>query len=248
MKYILPIGTVAVAILLLVLWAAGVFSSPATSIVPVVSSTPIPSPISLIVTPTPISTLAPIITNSTTATPVPTATLVPVMTPSPTLVVTHGPTPIAVAGGGGGGGAPVITPVPTPSPTPQLPANPTRDLPSTVEQGQSFDVIIEFAAPYSEFNSIGIADTIPGGWIVQLKNISCSPVVETGRLNGSTVEYTWGSSYNAGTQFTAIYTVTMPADVPFGKYTFSGNLYYFIEEEGIITESIAGEQHIFIEE
>lgn len=251
MKHILPIGAIAVAILLLVLWGAGVFSSPATSVLPATTSTPMPSPISLI-TLTPILTPVVTVTPVTTLAPTPTITPSPMLTPSPTLVVTHSPTPIAMAGGSGGSGGsiPVITPsptpVPTPTPTPRLPANPIRSLPSTAELGQSFDVTVSFIAPYDEFRAIGIEDIFPVGWITQIDKEWCSPNPELADIKDSTVRHIWFGPYISNTEFTVVYNVTVPEDAPLGLYIFSGQIRYYIAYEGSIAEIIGGDSQITV--
>lgn len=247
----LSILVITVAVLA-ILWGAGVFSSPATSVIPIASTTPMPSPISLI-TLTPTATTSPAATILPIPTMVLTWTVTPTVAPSPSPVATIMPTLIPGGGGGGGGGSlpivtpsPVPTPVPTPTPTPRLPANPTRDLPSTVEQGQSFDVTVSFVSPYNEFRAIGMEDIFPVGWIAQIDKEWCSPNPELADIKDSTVRHIWFGPYILNTEFTVVYNVTVPEDAPLGLYIFSGQIRYYIAYEGSIAETISGDSQITV--
>jgi len=101
-----------------------------------------------------------------------------------------------------------------------------RDLPAMVGVGTTFDVTITFAAPADNFNSIGLVDSAPAGWGVQVDAAWCSPAVFYANLVGSQAQYMWAGpplvGYSENQAFTAVYKVTVPGDAAAGISTFPG--------------------------
>ena len=125
-------------------------------------------------------------------------------------------------------------------------ANPVRDMPESVNPGEDFNVTINWTAPADAFNAIGLTDnanatanmTVSGntGW--------CTPNADNVKPENNTIEYLWYGPYSKGTDFTAVYSVHVPIDVPEGNYAFDGHLEYYIGREGPFIEDIAGDSII----
>jgi len=110
----------------------------------------------------------------------------------------------------------------------------TRHLPSYVSPGQEFEVTVTWTAPADDCNSIVLFDEapdLPSDWTVEVDKTWCTPPALTEKTyDPNQAEYTWLGPYSAGTQFTAVYKVTVPADAEEGPYAFGdGSLLYFIE-------------------
>lgn len=120
-------------------------------------------------------------------------------------------------------------------------ANAGRVLPDTVQRGEVFDVTVTFTAPADNFNSIGLTDNAPDGWEVTVDKAWCTPNVQFVKATGNKVEFLWYGPYPNGTNFTAVYKVTVPCDASAGNYTFSGSLEYYLAGEGPYDENITGD-------
>jgi len=101
-----------------------------------------------------------------------------------------------------------------------------RDLPANAVTtnatypGMSFNVTVSWTAPVDKFNSIGLTDVAPDGWTVQADNSWCTPAASFNTSHGNKVEYVWADSYNATTNFTAKYRVTVPVTATPGMNTW----------------------------
>jgi len=105
-----------------------------------------------------------------------------------------------------------------------------RDLPADALDydaeypGDSFWVYVNFTAPVDDFNSIGMTDYAPPGWLVETDNSWCVPPASYNKSNYNKAEYSWsgpggGGGWAAGTKFSAKYNVTIPATaVPGSNY------------------------------
>ena len=68
----------------------------------------------------------------------------------------------------------------------------------------------------------------------------CTPNANNVKPENNTIEYMWYGPYINGTDFTAVYSVHVPIDVPEGNYVFEGYLEYYIGGEGPFTEEVTG--------
>jgi len=122
------------------------------------------------------------------------------------------------------------------------PANPvsadgvvvTRTLPDTVVPGETFEVVITFSSPHDDFHAIVLFDEapdLPSDWTVEVDKTWCTPEALEGKTyDPNQGEYTWLGPHSVGTQFTAIYKVTVPDDALPDTYAFGdGSLLYYIE-------------------
>jgi len=127
----------------------------------------------------------------------------------------------------------------------QAPANPvsavtttvvTRNLPTTVEPGETFVVTVTFTSDAADFNAILLTDLAPTGWDVSVDTTWCTPNANAALATDNKAEITWNGPYSIGTSFTAVYKVTVPGAATPGTYTFPNSgqhfLRYFVGEPG----------------
>jgi len=100
-----------------------------------------------------------------------------------------------------------------------------RDLPGDallVDQtypGRTFSVTVNWTAPQDQFNSIGLTDVAPDGWVVETDNSWCTPAADFNLSYGNKAEYLWADNYPKDTAFFATYNVTVPETaVPGSNY------------------------------
>jgi len=109
------------------------------------------------------------------------------------------------------------------------PANPVRALPATVEKGETFNVTVTFSAPSDDFRLISLSDFAPTGWNVTVDGAWCQPEATMVKATGNQSELGWYlSSYPNGTNFTALYKVTVPCGAELGNYIFGGYIMYYV--------------------
>ena len=130
-------------------------------------------------------------------------------------------------------------------------ANPVRDLPDTVEKGGTFNVTVNFTAPADDFNIIDVADFTPAGWNATANKAWCQPTATQAKVTGNLIEISWyPAKYPNGTNFTALYKVTLPCNTSLGNYTFDeGNishLGYYIGNSSHIFEPITGDVNVTV--
>ncbi len=128
-------------------------------------------------------------------------------------------------------------------------ANATRALPATVQQGETFEVIITFTAPADEFSSIGLRDTAPDGWNATVDAAWCTPNADAGNDDGARASLTWIGPYSEGTNFTVMHKVTVPCNASLGSHSFDVSpyesfLYYYVATEGPYSENITGDYEV----
>ena len=111
---------------------------------------------------------------------------------------------------------------------------------------ESFDVIVTFTAPSDEFNSIGLGDSVPAGWVIQVDTNWCTPNADFSNIVGDEAQYVWIGPYNSGQVFTAIYHVTVPSGASLGSHSFYGQLNYFIAARGLFSEDIGGNTEVMV--
>ena len=111
------------------------------------------------------------------------------------------------------------------------PADPVRALPDTVERGETFNITVNFTAPADNFTAISLNDFSPAGWNVTVSGSWSQPSAQATTDNNS-VEFAWvggTGGYDNGTNFTALYKVTVPCGDELGNYSFGdGFLGYYI--------------------
>jgi len=130
------------------------------------------------------------------------------------------------------------------------PANPVRALPDPVEKGGTFNVTVNFTAPGDDFNSISVIDFAPAGWNVTLNKAWCQPPATNVKATGNMAEVAFQQIYDNGTNFTALYKVTVPCSAGLGDYTFDeGNissLAYYIGNSSHLWENITGDSNVTV--
>ena len=121
-----------------------------------------------------------------------------------------------------------------------------RELPDfALIDGDPFTVTINFTAPNDDFTSIGLVDAVPSGWTIQVDPNWCTPVADQSDIVSGQAQYDWDGSYSAGTQFSAVYKISVPAGTDEDLYTFAnGQLCYSIGTVGACCVSVAGEDQI----
>jgi hypothetical protein len=117
-------------------------------------------------------------------------------------------------------------------------ANPIRILPDTVYKGETFNVTVTFTTPADNFTLISLTDVAPAGWNVTVNAAWCTPAAATVVATGNQAEIVWGGSFDNGTDFLALYKVTVPNDAELGNYNFTGFLGYYLAEPWIPSEHI----------
>jgi hypothetical protein len=122
----------------------------------------------------------------------------------------------------------------------------TRTLPEAVFENTTFQVKIQFTAPADDFNTISITDIVPPGWEAAVNTSWCSPSASSTSIpDTGVVQYTWLPAFPAGTVFTAVYEVTVPAGTTPGTYTFSGGqVEYSINGAGPFTAPVGGDSEV----
>ncbi len=126
-----------------------------------------------------------------------------------------------------------------------------RNLPAAVVENTVFEVTIQFTAPDGGFNSIGVTDIAPDGWPVTVNTTWCTPNGPSDVILGNTpdidtAQYAWLGTYPAGTVFSVVYKVTVPAGTTPGTYTFpDGQIEYYIGDgEDSFISPIGGDNEL----
>jgi len=83
-------------------------------------------------------------------------------------------------------------------------------LPDAEYPGDSFFVYVNFSSLGDDFNSIGVTDFAPAGWLVETNSSWCVPPASYNKSNYNKAEYAWAGPYNASATFSAKYKVTIP--------------------------------------
>jgi len=99
-----------------------------------------------------------------------------------------------------------------------LPGNAT--LPNCTYPGDKFKVYVNFSSPEDYMNAISLTDLAPDGWMVSVDRFECTPTADVAKAAGNKVEIGWfgpaGVGFPEGTDFTAVYWVTVPATAKAG--------------------------------
>jgi len=115
-----------------------------------------------------------------------------------------------------------------------------------VLRDEAFNVSVTFNATADGFNSIGLGDNVPSGWVIQVNNSWCNPNADFSNIVGDEAQYVWNGPYNSGQAFTAIYQVTVPSGASPGIHLFSGQLEYYINGPPPISEDIGGDPNVTV--
>ena len=111
-------------------------------------------------------------------------------------------------------------------------AGPARTLPPVISPGDTIEVRVTFTAPADMFNSIALSDTAPEGWNVTADASWCDPAPQGAKVSGgNTTEFVWYGPFDRGTDFEAVYKVTVPPDASNASVespAFNGTLEYYI--------------------
>jgi len=133
-------------------------------------------------------------------------------------------------------------------------ASPVRVLPGIVHPGDTFNVTINFTSPNDTFAIPVITDFAPSGWTVEVQEDWCSPppknVLATNNATDNKIEVLWETQvYPQGTNFTAVYKVTVPNNASRGNNNFSGELYYHCDPahpQETVAETIGGDSYVYV--
>jgi hypothetical protein len=150
-----------------------------------------------------------------------------------------------------------------------LPATTTdviRDLPGNAMQvnqtypGDTFDVYVNFTAPFDKMNAVSLTDLAPDGWEVAVIAANClandTIPADYVKATGNKVEVTWWGDPNVGfdldTNFSALYQVTVPETAKPGINEWPLNdgdkawAEYYEGEAGAYTSNVTGEYQMMI--
>ncbi len=120
-------------------------------------------------------------------------------------------------------------------------------MPNETYPGDTFDVYVNFTAPADKFNAIGLTDLAPAGWEVAVDAAWCTPNADQVKATGNKTEIIWYGPYGNGTNFSAMYKVTVPDDAEPGISEFPLDdcskawLEYYVGEQGPCTSCVIGE-------
>jgi parallel beta-helix repeat protein len=155
-----------------------------------------------------------------------------------------GDTPYNITGGSNKDYLPLTTPAPT--------SDVMRDLPDVTYPGGTFDVFVSFTAPADEFNAIGLTDLAPAGWEVAVDKAWCTPNADQVKATGNKTEIAWYGPYGNGTNFSAMYKVSIPDDAEPGISEFPLDdcskawLEYYTGPQGPYTSCVIGEYEMTV--
>jgi len=120
-------------------------------------------------------------------------------------------------------------------------------VPNQIYPGDTFDVYVNFTAPVDDFNAIGLTDLAPAGWEVETDVNWCSPIASWTMSPYNKAEYAWSGPFSEGTNFSAMYKVTVPDDAEPGISQFPLDncdlawLEYWFELPGPHTSCVTGD-------
>jgi len=126
------------------------------------------------------------------------------------------------------------------------------EMPNETYPGDTFDVFVNFTAPVDGFNSIGLTDLAPDGWIVEVNETWCTPAAYAVQAWGNEAEILWSGPFAKGTNFTARYKVTVPATATPGINTWPNCdsskawLEYYFSEDGPYTSCVWGDYEVVV--
>ncbi len=126
--------------------------------------------------------------------------------------------------------------------------NAVRYLPDSVSPGDSFNVTVNFTAPADNFNAIGLTEVAneTANMTVEGKKEWCTPKADFCKVTDNKIELLWYGPYDADTDFTAVYKVSVPSDAKAGSYAFSGTIEYYIGSDGPYKKSVGGNKEITV--
>jgi len=130
--------------------------------------------------------------------------------------------------------------------------NGTMKLPNELYPGDIFTVIVNWTAPLNNFSAIGLTDLAPPGFEVEVNATWCDPDADGLNAIGSKVEIAWFGPYDKGTNFAAMYRVTVPSTAAPGSHFFPYNncslgwLEYYFGEEWVYTSCTMGDYEVVV--
>jgi len=117
-----------------------------------------------------------------------------------------------------------------------------------VTAGQEFEVVVTFSSPDDQFNSIGLNDAAPAGWLTTVDAAWVSPSpLEAHSPAPDEAEIFWYGNFAKDTAFTVMYKVEVPANAEEGIYHFSGVLEYYIAGSNYVA-TITGAHEVEVRE
>ncbi len=136
-----------------------------------------------------------------------------------------------------------------PDEPPDLPGQPSRELAALAEAGDEFEIAVTFTSPDDDFHAIGLTEIAPAGWNVTVDVAWTDPqAILAHTPQPEMAVYIWEGPYAAGSEFTAVYKVRVPADAEPGTYIFSGSFKYYIEPHPAPSyeESVTGDKQVTV--
>jgi len=139
----------------------------------------------------------------------------------------------------------------------------TLKLANELYPGDTFDVYVNFTAPFDKMNAVSLTDLAPDGWEVAVDAANCTAdgnvTADYVKATGNKVEVTWWGDPNVGfdvdTNFSALYQVTVPETAKPGINTWplcghpdedDAWLEYYLNAEGPYTSCIDGDWQMVI--
>jgi len=98
--------------------------------------------------------------------------------------------------------------------------NETLKSPNMLYPGDTFEVFVNWSAPLNNFSAVGLTDLAPAGFEVEANKTWCFPTANATNAASNEVEILWYGSYASGTNFSAVYKVTVPSGAALGSHFF----------------------------
>jgi len=98
--------------------------------------------------------------------------------------------------------------------------NETLRSPNMLYPNGTFEVFVNWSAPLNNFSAVGLTDLAPAGFEVEANKTWCSPTANETNAASNEVEILWYGPYANGTNFSAVYKVTVPSGAAPGSHYF----------------------------
>jgi len=101
--------------------------------------------------------------------------------------------------------------------------NETLKSPNMLHPDDTFEVSVNWTAPLNNFSAVSLTDLAPAGFEVEANKTWCSPTANETSAASNKVEILWYGPYANGTNFSAVYKVTVPIGAAPGSHFFPYN-------------------------
>ena len=130
--------------------------------------------------------------------------------------------------------------------------NETLKSPNMLYPGDTFEVLVNWTTPLNNFSAIGLTDLAPDGFEVEANKMWCSPTANETKTEGNKVEIRWYGPYAKGTNFSAVYKLTVPGTAAPGSHYFPygncslGWLEYSFDGNGPYKSCTIGDREVVV--